>query len=97
MSIKDDCIPKGVQTHNEHGNLKVGIYTKKQIEEMDLETAQVEIEQAVYNAALLFERLEGVKKVHGNGHHMAQRIAAQAKELLVERWIVESKSDLADG
>lgn len=44
------------------------------------------IENAVYEAGALFERLEGVNKVRGNGHHMRQNIAAKAGELMRERW-----------
>ena len=45
------------------------------------------IERAVYAASHLFERLEGVGKVRGNGHHMMQQTAAEAGKLMRERWI----------
>lgn len=44
------------------------------------------IENAVYEASALFERLEWVNKVRGNGHHIRQNIAAKAGELMRERW-----------
>lgn len=55
-------------------------------EGMTFEQAKARLSSAVYEAALLYERLEGVRKVRGNGHHMAQDIAAKAVKLLEERW-----------
>jgi hypothetical protein len=61
-------------------------------EEMDSETAQRELINAVYNASILFYESIGEyggltdgKRLHGNGHHMAQQIAAKAGELWDER------------
>ena len=62
-------------------------YTDEQLKAMDKESASAALANAVYTAALLLERLEAVGKVHGNGHHMAQKIATQAETLLHERWI----------
>ena len=45
------------------------------------------IERAAYDACHLFERLEAVGKVRGNGHHMMQAIGAEAGKLMRERWI----------
>ena len=56
-------------------------------ENMTKERASFLIEHSVYEAAHHFERLESVNKVLGNGHHMQQKVAAFAKELLEERWI----------
>jgi 20S proteasome alpha/beta subunit len=44
------------------------------------------IENAVYDTCHLFERLEGVNKVYGNGHHMMQKVAEFAGNLMKERW-----------
>jgi hypothetical protein len=53
---------------------------------MTLADAEAELSKEVYRASLLFERLEGVQSVRGNGHHMAQSMAEKAVELLRERW-----------
>jgi len=59
---------------------------------ISLERAKVEVENAVYRATDLYERLEGAGLVWGNGHHMRQKIAKMASDLLEERWN-EQKSD----
>jgi hypothetical protein len=41
---------------------------------------------AVYSVCHLYERLEGAGKIHGNGHHMQQKIAAAAEILLRDQW-----------
>jgi hypothetical protein len=50
------------------------------------EQAATLIENAVYDTCHLFERLEGVGKVHGNGHHMMQLVAKVAGDLMRDRW-----------
>ena len=62
---------------------------------LSLEEAKAELENAVYYAALLIERLEHAGKVSGNGHHAAQAIAAFAGEELKSRWRMTAK-DLED-
>jgi hypothetical protein len=62
-------------------------FTSEQIKAMSVEDAEVELMNAVYRAAVFFERLENNGKVHGNGHHMAQNVAEYAKNLLHERWV----------
>ena len=52
------------------------------------------IERAAYDACHLFERLEAVGKVRGNGHHMMQAIAAEAGKLMRERWIETPNADV---
>ena len=61
--------------------------TIDQIETMDLESAKAEMSNRTYEAAILFERFECAGKVRGNGHHMAQKVAAFAAALLEERWV----------
>lgn len=63
------------------------ILTREQYENMTKEQALAEIQNKVYEAAHLCERMEGVGKVHGNGHHMMQEIATFAKDLLEKQWI----------
>ena len=58
---------------------------------MGLKDAQAEIGNRVYAACLLYEELEGVKLIHGNGHHMAQKVAAFAAELMAAQWIEKMK------
>lgn len=60
------------------------------LDNMTREEASSAIEQAVYEACHLFERLEGANKVRGNGHHMMQTIAAEAGKLMRERWIIKT-------
>lgn len=49
--------------------------------------AVVKIENLVYEATIhFFESREGTQ-LRGNGHHMAQQLAAQAGALVLERWI----------
>lgn len=75
-------------------------FTKKGIKDMDdlkdvtLEEAKVELGRRVrvYEAAIYFERLEGAGKIHGNGHHMAQNMMADAVKLLEERWLDDKES-----
>ena len=59
-----------------------------------LEDARVAITQAIYHPATkLYESLEYTRKIHGNGHHMAQRLAGLADALLVERWNDRDEAD----
>ena len=50
------------------------------------EDAVVEIQNRVYEATALFERLEFLGKVRGNGHHIRQEAARLIGELMKERW-----------
>lgn len=62
-------------------------FTREQLEQMDLETAKVEIGNAVYESSRLFDQLEYANhKIRGNGHHIRQKLSAYAQELMVERW-----------
>ena len=70
-------------------NYKVEISFPK---EMDSKRARHELGVAVYNATVLFyetigehNRLTDGKRLHGNGHHMAQNIQEQAQKLWDER------------
>lgn len=55
------------------------------LKSVTLETAVAEIENAVYEASSLLERLEGVGRLLGNGHHARQKVAAFAAKELKER------------
>lgn len=59
----------------------------RRLDAMTLEQAEAEISRKVYEACLLFERMENRGKVRGNGHHMAQNMAKQAADLMRERWV----------
>lgn len=61
-------------------------FTKNDVESMTLETAQRAIENCVYEATALIEKLEHAGKVRGNGHHARQKIAEEAKDELTRRW-----------
>lgn len=50
------------------------------------EEAKRKISVAVYAATGIVERLEAEGVIIGNGHHIRQKIAAMAAELVAERW-----------
>jgi len=54
---------------------------------MSLEEAKNIISEETYTHSRLIELLENVGKIRGNGHHIRQKIAANAENLLKERWI----------
>lgn len=52
-----------------------------------LEEAKSQVSNNIYSLAVgLFEELECSKLIHGNGHHMAQKLAAEAVKMVEERW-----------
>lgn len=53
---------------------------------MSLEEAKTQLGNEIYKAAALIEQLEYAGRVDGNGHHMRQKVAEFAKDLLGERW-----------
>lgn len=58
----------------------------EEIRDWDLAKAEVELSNRIYEAALLFERLENARKIRGNGHNIAQDIADKAVQELRGRW-----------
>jgi hypothetical protein len=58
---------------------------------MGLEFAKAEMANRVYEAALLFETLEGAKRIRGSGHHLAQDVAGYAVQRLVDRWVADAQ------
>ena len=62
------------------------IYTQEELDNMDLDTAMVEISNHAYEATQLFEILEGKGKVSGNGHHIRQEVCAFVQKLMREHW-----------
>ena len=58
----------------------------KDIENLDRESAVNEIENIIYTATSLIERLEGAGKIYGNGHHIRQRIAGFAVQQIEKNW-----------
>lgn len=63
------------------------------LSEMDDKQIEAEVSDRVYAAALVFETLESLGKVHGNGHHMAQKVADFAAKLYRERHQIEVSLD----
>lgn len=62
--------------------------TKQLSRNEELEAACVRLSREVYDATVKhFETLESKKKIFGNGHHAAQKLAAHAVEELRRRWI----------
>ena len=60
--------------------------TMDEIKAMDFDHARLELGNAVYEAAILCERLEDAGKLHGNGHHQAQNVARMACNQLAKVW-----------
>lgn len=60
-------------------------HNEEWLKSVTAETAIAEIENAVYEASSLLERLEGVGRLLGNGHHARQNVAAFAANELKER------------
>jgi hypothetical protein len=60
---------------------------ESRVANLTLEEASAELSAAVYQAAMFFEQLEGARKIIGNGHHAAQKIASLAVEDLKARWV----------
>jgi hypothetical protein len=66
-------------------------------EPSSINDATTEIVNIVYAATIqFFERLEG-RRLRGNGHHMAQDVAAAAVKLVQERWIDEQPNTPING
>lgn len=63
-------------------------FTKTEVENMDRETAMVEILEAVYEATKLFEQLSDAGKIHSNASDMRQIVANKAKQLIKDRWLI---------
>jgi len=67
-------------------------YSDEELQSMSLADASAVINNRVYAAAGLIEQLEyrkaedGGKRIRGNGHHLRQKIAAFATNLLKENW-----------
>ena len=65
-------------------------FTDKQLVEMTLKDAQTELSNELYAASRIIERLErvnGVKRISGNSHHIRQKIAEFGMDLLAGRWL----------
>jgi hypothetical protein len=54
------------------------------------ESAAQAVHNGIYNLAVaMFESLEYRRLVFGNGHHMAQELAATAQQMILDRWQVD--------
>ena len=62
------------------------LFTREELTNMDLETAKVELSNALYLASRIVEDLEYRRKIFGNGHHIRQQISKFGADLLEERW-----------
>ena len=47
---------------------------------------RIELENAVYRATYIIEKLEGQGHIQGNGHNIRQQITTFAVRMLVSRW-----------
>lgn len=71
-----------------------GVYEGDEAKKVSMEKAEADVLNAAYAAVTgLFEGLEHAGRVHGNGHHMAQKVAQFAADLLKERWIAEKPAE----
>lgn len=63
-------------------------HTNQELREMSLDDAVAELQNAVYAATSLIERLEycGIKRIRGNGHHLRQEISEFCAKVLTENW-----------
>lgn len=61
-------------------------FLENMTKETTLKDAQHYIGKEFYKVALVFERLEGLGLIVGNGHHIAQDVAKYIEELVEERW-----------
>ncbi len=59
---------------------------KEELENMSKKQAVDAISNSVYEACGLFESLEAVAKINGNGHHMMQKVSTFAEDLMKEKW-----------
>ena len=66
--------------------------TVEEIKTWDQETANARVQTILYQAGLIFERLEDAGKITGNGHHVAQCLASRAAEELAVRWNNQEKA-----
>lgn len=51
------------------------------------EDAKCMISNNVYKASFLYEQLEGVGRIKGNGHHIMQQLCKHAEYLIEKYWI----------
>lgn len=58
--------------------MKLVSFTSEQLRQMSPEQIEGEIEKRIYQAALFFEELEWAGLLGCNGHHVAQKITAEA-------------------
>lgn len=63
-------------------------FDKDYLKSLTAEQAAAIIADAVYQASHLLERLEGVGKIYGNGHHLMQRVATEARCQIYANWKV---------
>ena len=68
----------------------------EKLKTLSLVEAESAISNIVYEATELFERLEYLGLVRGNGHHIRQKLARAAMEELRSRWL-GPKPDEAQG
>ena len=50
------------------------------------EEVRIAVVRALYEAAMIFERLEDQGLIRGNGHDMAQKVGRYGIRMLAERW-----------
>ena len=55
--------------------------------ETTMEDAKASLSRMVYKVGTYLERLEDAGKIHGNGHHAAQKLAEAAGKEVEDRWI----------
>lgn len=68
-------------------NKEFATYLELQVIELTQKDVGIEVEKTIYCAVSpLFEALEHQNVIVGNGHHIAQKLALQGKEMILQRW-----------
>ena len=73
-----------------------GRRTEEFLKQITLEDAQCELSNKVYASCFMYEQLEHLGKVRGNGHHIMQELCEMSTKLLAERWIADVENDTAE-
>ncbi len=68
-------------------DVQLPVFGEEQLKEMTYSQAEEVLMSKIYEVTLLFEQLEHARKIHGNAHHLRQKVSHAAKKVLKEQWI----------
>ncbi len=60
--------------------------TREELSKMSDAEIERQLYSDIYEASQLIEKMEGLGRIFGNGHHARQKIAENAVEELKSRW-----------